>query len=236
MSSEDRQFEPTPHHRQKMREEGRAAVSRDLVSAAMLLIAVGLFTVLGEYLCRAPAVGMARAYAQEPWLQMTPERFLEYWNGWVLLLLSNVFAVLAWIPLTVVGLTLLQTRGLFLLKNLFPNPKKLNPAAGFARIFSWNSTVSTLMGLCKVILVSAFILWVCMEQLPDVLAMYSQTFPQAVGTLRGVLLGTGWKIAGALFVLALFDYGWQRYRYQNDLKMTYQQLREELRVEKGGRP
>ena len=37
------------------------------------------------------------------------------------------------------------------------------------------------------------------------------------------------KIGAALLVLAILDYGYQRWRHEQDLKMTPQELREELK-------
>ena len=44
-----------------------------------------------------------------------------------------------------------------------------------------------------------------------------------------ILLWTVLKIGAALLVLAILDYGYQRWRHEQDLKMTPQELREELK-------
>ena len=44
-----------------------------------------------------------------------------------------------------------------------------------------------------------------------------------------ILFWTAMKIAGALFGLAMLDYAYQWWRHEQDLKMTPQELREELR-------
>ena len=44
-----------------------------------------------------------------------------------------------------------------------------------------------------------------------------------------ILLWTVLKIGVALLVLAAVDYGYQRWRHEQELKMTPQELREELR-------
>ncbi|NLF08175.1 MAG: EscU/YscU/HrcU family type III secretion system export apparatus switch protein, partial [Pirellulaceae bacterium] len=43
----DKTFDPTPHRREQARREGHVARSRDLASAAMLLLALGVLTALG---------------------------------------------------------------------------------------------------------------------------------------------------------------------------------------------
>ena len=44
-----------------------------------------------------------------------------------------------------------------------------------------------------------------------------------------ILMWTALKIGAALLVLAILDYGYQRWRHEQDLKMTPQELREELK-------
>jgi flagellar biosynthesis protein FlhB len=44
-----------------------------------------------------------------------------------------------------------------------------------------------------------------------------------------IVLWTMMKIGAALLVLATLDYAYQRWRYEQDLKMTPQELREELK-------
>ena len=44
-----------------------------------------------------------------------------------------------------------------------------------------------------------------------------------------ILLWTALKVGAALLVLAMLDYAYQRWRHEQDLKMTPQELREELR-------
>ena len=44
-----------------------------------------------------------------------------------------------------------------------------------------------------------------------------------------IVLWTAMKIGAALLVLAILDYAYQRWRHEQDLKMTPQELREELK-------
>jgi flagellar biosynthetic protein FlhB len=54
----------------------------------------------------------------------------------------------------------------------------------------------------------------------------------AAGFLELVLWMTV-KAAGALLVLGVIDYAWQRWRFEQRLRMTPEELREELRQQEG---
>jgi len=48
-----------------------------------------------------------------------------------------------------------------------------------------------------------------------------------------ILLGTCLKIGIALLILAIFDYGYQRWKHEQDLRMTTQEVREEYKMLQG---
>ncbi len=48
-----------------------------------------------------------------------------------------------------------------------------------------------------------------------------------------ILIGTCLKIGIALFILAIFDYGYQRLKHERDLRMTSQEVREEYKMLQG---
>src|SRR5437762_10669725 len=51
--------------------------------------------------------------------------------------------------------------------------------------------------------------------------------------LLSVLLWTSLKIGGSLAVLALFDYGYQYWKHEQDLRMTTQEMKEEIKQQQG---
>ena len=51
--------------------------------------------------------------------------------------------------------------------------------------------------------------------------------------LFDLLLGTCLKIGIALLVLAIFDYGFQKWKFEQDIKMTPQEVREEMKMLQG---
>ena len=58
-------------------------------------------------------------------------------------------------------------------------------------------------------------------------------FQTAVLKMQNIILGTGLRIALVLFLLAAADYGWQFYRHKLRLRMTYEQMKEEIRITEG---
>jgi len=216
-----------------MREKGEVALSRDLVSASILLAGMLILWGLGGFLASVPVQGTQAAWSENAWLEMTPDAFLELWNTWGRRALFLVVPILSIVPITVALVSLLQTQFLFLPSRLAPDWKHVNPAEGLLRIFSLDSLAATAFGVAKVGFVAAFIFWMVLSQLPVLGVMYEMDFSLAVEKTQSVVLGTGIKISVVLFLLALADYGWQFFRHTQRLKMTFEQMKEEIKISEG---
>ena len=109
----DKTLEPTPHRREQARREGHVARSRDLASAGMLLLALGILAMLGGSLAGFLIDLCRNQLGGRPWLTADADFAVAEWNaiflglgrrllpvlGLMLLagIAVNVFA--SWLPL-----------------------------------------------------------------------------------------------------------------------------------------
>ncbi|HMJ92303.1 MAG TPA: EscU/YscU/HrcU family type III secretion system export apparatus switch protein [Candidatus Acidoferrum sp.] len=111
--------------------------------------------------------------------------------------------------------------------------EKIDPMAGFRRVFSGKSAIPTAMAACKL----TFIFLLSWSQIRAVLN--DPIFSNAVSLDRiaDFMAGAGWKISLrivlVLGVLASLDYGYQWWRMQRDLMMTKQEVKEEMKSSEG---
>ncbi len=233
MSTEEKNLEPTQRHRLKMREQGETALSRDLTNASALLAGMLLFWGVGSFLANVPIQATKELWTGKPWVSASADDFLRAWNILTSRTLIFLIPILALAPLVTALTTLVQTRFLFLPSQLKLHWKQLNPAEGMTRIFSLDSIATVTFGLAKISLASTFILWVITTQIPAICALCQLDFATATANMQSLVLGTGLRIATALFLLALADYGWQYYRHLQRLKMTFEEMKEEIRITEG---
>jgi flagellar biosynthetic protein FlhB len=227
--SEERTLDPTPHRRQQARREGHVAKSQDLGAAvlllsglaALMLLGGGLVSVLVEY-CRNQLGG-------EPWLIADADFAVSHWNTALAAVGRFLFPILGLLCLIGVMVHILQAGFLFLPQRLSFDWARLSPVRGLQRIFSGAGMVHLGFGLVKLVVVSIVAGVVLFGQCEAILQLSGQS-PTAIAAQMGqILLWTALKVAAALLVLALLDYGYQWWRHEQDLKMTPQELREELR-------
>jgi len=112
---------------------------------------------------------------------------------------------------------------------LTPNWDRINPVEGFQRLFSVRMFVPTLVGIVKFV----FILAVTWSEIRDI--MSDPVFTSAVSTWRLIqflgqtCLQIFLRVGLGLFVIAAADYAYQFWRTNQDLMMTKQELKEELK-------
>jgi flagellar biosynthesis protein FlhB len=227
--SDDKTIEPTPHRRQQAREEGHVARSHDLGSAGMLLLGLGIVMTLGSGLvgflvdyCRSQLGGEAA-------LTISAESFVGQWNATLWALGRYLLPILGLLCLAGVAVNVVQVGFLFLPQKLSFDFSRLSPIRGWQRIFSASSTVHLGFGLLKLIVIFSVAGVVLYNQREAMLGLVALAPPELAAQMTQMILWTAVKIGAALLVLAILDYAYQRWRYEQDLKMTPQELREELR-------
>ncbi len=226
LSGQERSHAPTPRRRQKAREEGQSWKSPDFQAALALIVA---FLLLKWYM---PWAGQHLAHLEADVLQNINTRgFALAMASLLPLILRNLALVLApmVIPLSLAGLFVGMIQGgfSFRLQALAPDFNRINPIQGLTKIFSVQGLWSLLKGLMKIGLVGVAAGMLILHQLsqyPNLMSIsLGAVLTFAKGTLTGVLLRAG---LAYLFV-ALIDMVWQMRSFQQGLRMSNQEVRDE---------
>lgn len=225
--------EATPFRRQKAREQGQVPKSQDLTSACLLMGAVLIVMFLGtsvvNFLCQ-----LARHQLGEP-------AVLQADVPWAVHECYRVGSGLAWVLLPMFGLIFLvaiavnvgQTGLLFLPQKLAFDLQRVNPAGGLKRLFTTANLIRLAFGVfnvCVVALVAGWSLWDARDK---ILGLSGLPVSEIAATIAELTIWTCLKIGAALAVLAVLDYLYQRYRHEQDLRMTPQEVREEMKSLQG---
>ena len=132
-----------------------------------------------------------------------------------------------------VGAQILQTGWVFSVEKLQWDLSRISPMAGFKRVFSIRALVELPKSVFKIAIVTAVAYWNLKDEILA-LPLMLQMEPQAVIFQAGRLsLSLTLWIAGALGVLGLVDYGFQRWQLGQDLRMTKQEVKQEHRESEG---
>jgi flagellar biosynthesis protein FlhB len=225
----DKSFEATAHRRQEAREKGQVVFSQDLGSAAMLLATVLVLMMFGGAMVNFAANFMRSQLGGVDSLVLDQESFTHQSYGIAVSLAGVVLPVMGLMMLGGILTNLGQVGLLWLPEKIAPDISRLSPLAGLQRIFSLSGTMRLGFGLFKVLvvgLVAAAVLW---QRWDDVLRSSGFDVGQLGKFLIDIALSTLLWVSVALVILAIFDYGLHWWKHEQDLRMTHQEIREEMK-------
>ena len=132
-----------------------------------------------------------------------------------------------------VAISAAQARGVMSIKPLMPDFSRISPKANAKRLFGTEQVVNLLKALAKFGLVGAVVYPALRTAIPTAVAlpqesqlsflMLAKTYAVKVFATAGV----------AYLALALGDYLWQWWQYQQSLKMTREEVKQESRQQDG---
>ncbi len=226
----DKTEKATPRRRQKAREEGQTGYSKDLSMAIVFLSLVVLLRFLmpflyegmGEMISYYISIPFGGEFEEVSFLsQSLQEQSSDLW--WVLL--AVLFGGLG-IAL-VVGF--MQTKLLFSLKALKFDINRINPLSGFKRLFSIRSVIELLKNLGKLAML-ALIGWTFIMGIWDTLySLPWVSLPDSMAFLGDSLFRISLLIGFALLALGFFDFFYQRWEFERNIRMSKKEIKDEYK-------
>ncbi|MCR4962088.1 MAG: flagellar biosynthesis protein FlhB [Lachnospiraceae bacterium] len=231
--------QPTAKKKDDARKEGQVAKSKEINNAFSLLAAfliLKLYTgLMGERL-----VNMFRLVLDD-----LPE-YLKNYDGKVNesaihALLHNVFFEILIMMLPIFGVVFLvsficdlaQVKWRPTAKPLKPKGSKLDPIKGFKKIFSARSLVELLKSILKIFLISYVAYSYLKNNATGLFLLYDVSLNQGISTIGNTIVNMGIRIATAYLIIAFADYAYQRWKHNEDLKMTKQEVKDEYKQAEG---
>jgi flagellar biosynthesis protein FlhB len=229
----DKRHEATPFRRQQAREQGQIPRSQDLASAVVLVGALLLLIYLGrgaaDFFFSYTETQLRTASTQEWALGDAGAHALQLTLG-----VSRVMLpILALLMVVAAASHIFQVGFLFLPQKAMLDWNHINPLRGMKRILSLSNVVRLGFGLIKTALVLVVGGWCIWQERAELMAISTLATHKLAAYLAEFLLWTCLKVGVALLILALLDYGFQYWKHEQDLRMTDQEMRDELKTLQG---
>ncbi len=234
-STEERTEEPTAKRLEKARSEGRVARSQELSVAAMLIGTSIFLYFMGGYFIENLAEEFAAGFIFDRKLVFTDNLVLE---NLISLGLKSFFIIVPIFALTFVIATIAAGAiGGFVLsfEALAPKLSKINPIEGIKRIFGLRAVIELIKALAKFLLIGGVLIFVLSTSLDSLIELGFKGLKPALNE-AGAVIATGmlW-VTIPLIIVASIDVPYQIFEYKKKLKMTKQEIKDELK-ETEGRP
>ena len=223
----------TPRRRQEARERGQVARSADLSAALALLAGLWLLNTYGSDLMGS-LMGL-----QRQWLERTAHPRIDqaavlriFTEGVVASVLASA-PILGGLLLTGLVTNLLQVGFVFTPVSLEPQWERLDPVSGLGRLFSGSALVRLVMNVLKMAAIGWVAWQTVSEHLPHLEGMMGRTVPAIFSLTGRIVFLMGVRISLVLLILGILDYAWQRFDFERGLRMTKQELKEEMKRMEG---
>lgn len=228
--------EPTSKRVTDTEKKGNFAHSKEINSSFILLAALLGFMILGEQSTRNVMGSWTDMFAESWTLQLSPEELYKITANAMQAFVKIVGPFLIIIMLAGVMSNLLQIGGLrFSSHPLVPKFNKLNPLAGFGRIFSKNSVMELFKSLFKVGIISVISYYVIKSHWKEIPPLMGFGVGQVLSFMGFVALEIIFNVLLVMIFLSLLDFTFQKFTYLENLRMTKQEVKEE-RKESDGNP
>lgn len=234
-SAQERTEKATPKRLKDARDKGQVARSRELNSAALVLLGAGGLWMLGDRIgsCLQGLIrgGLAfdRAAALDPAALVTR---LGAASG------AALWAIAPWLGLAVVvaALAPLMLGGfLFSTDSLQPKFDRLDPVKGLKRVFSAQGAVETAKALGKFMVVGGLAVLVMRQMAPALLGLGGEPITAAVPHAGDLIARAFFLTALGLLLIAAVDVPFQLWNHARQLRMSRQDIKDEMK-ESEGRP
>ena len=233
-SGQERTEKATPKRRQKSRREGQVAISREIPSVLILMTALGFFYFAGSWMFWNISEFIGGIYQNLDTLRLNTVSDVSAFSVDII---GKLFSILIpfFVPILIAGMlgNIGQVGFEMHSEPLRPKLAKINPIAGFKKFVSVRSLVELAKSIMKLLIIGGISYGLIKADMRG----FPPLMQQGVGEIFLFIAQVAFKILFfvclALIILALLDYIYQRWQFEQSIKMTKQEVKDEHKQVEG---
>ncbi len=230
---QDRTEEPTPKRQAEAREKGQVARSRELSAALVLITGVGmLFMCASSMGTQSAAIVRSSLEGLRPGV-VTSAHLQTLLQNYGLALGQLLAPLWLMLGITAILANFLQGGWIFSSTRITPDLSRLQLFGGIKRLFSGNSLLELAKNIAKVSCIGLVVYFFIKNRLPDLFPLVHEDTGQLLAYLRSTSFQLSERVVFLLLALGVLDYFYQRYKFGKSLRMTKQEVKDEMRQVEG---
>ncbi|MCU7842921.1 MAG: flagellar type III secretion system protein FlhB [Candidatus Thiodiazotropha sp. (ex Monitilora ramsayi)] len=225
--------QPTAKRLEDAKRKGQVPRSRELNTMAVTMIGVVSLVVMSRPLGNSLSEMMSQRFV------LTREEIFDI-NSMLIHLgegIGQIFFSLIPFFLAVIIAAIISSIALggfsFSGEALTPKLDKLSPIKGLKRVFSARGLIELVKAMAKFLLIGGITILLLYTSLEKFLSLHAMDMTQAIDRLNGLI---GWAVilmTSTLIIIAAIDVPFQLWEHKRQLKMTRQELRDEMKETEG---
>lgn len=226
MTADFKSEPPTPHRISEARKKGQVFRSQEL-NFAILLISVLVFM-------NATRTTICNGFISVIKSGLMEKDILHFGIGVILrkytfIALNLITPIVICSTVTALLINIMQTGFLYTTNTLMPNLSKMNPLEGFKKIYSRRAFFELAKNTVKISLTFLIAYDFIKNIIPRSVICFHQPLYVSYFTQTKMIYDLCIRIAIFFLVISVFDYLYQKYQYFEQLKMSRQEVKEEVK-------
>ena len=227
----DKTEPPTPRRRREARQKGQVARSQDLTAVVTLIVGLLVLELTGSRIWGRLLLIMQRSLSDQDLTD--PDKAAPYASALFVEISKIVGPMFVIVMVAGIAVLVAQVGLNWTLQPLVPSLNKLNPISGIKRLFSGRSAAMMFINLGKLAIVGGVAYLTLLGSAEQILFASLLGSVNLLGMAAALVFKLGIRVGLVLLILALIDFAYQKYRHEKDLKMTKEEVKDELRSMEG---
>lgn len=229
----------TPKKLEDARKEGQVAKSKEISVGFGLLFMFILLKIWVGRLGTQFLEMFQNVYNKMPEITSFTAGDVPIWDLFIIFrqVMLQIIWILApfWLVAIIVGFVaeVLQVQWKPTSKPLQPKLSKLNPLSGFKKIFSMNSLFELGKSILKILLIGYIVYSTIQGEWRNLFFLMDMPLMQGIALAGDLVINLGIKISAFYIVLAFVDFLYQKWKFNKDMKMTKQEVKDEYKQSEG---
>lgn len=231
-AGDDKTEEPTAKKRADAKKKGQVGRSTEISTAFVLLTGFFVLKVLWEniYTSIANYTTYIFTHLNQP---VDTENITRLFMGIMEILATTALPIMLAIMIIGLGVNFFQVGLNFNTEAIGFKLDKLNPINGFGRIFSKRSLVELFKSLFKIAVIGYFLYTILSQQLLAMPQFIYFDLGTSLEQMSKIIFSMSFEVIGVIMVLGFLDYGYQKWQTTQDLKMSKQEVKDEMKQSEG---
>jgi len=232
-SDQEKTEKATPKKREDARKKGQVAKSQELASVAVLSACLVVFY-FGSYDMLEKMLNvMRRLFVESAQFNIDCNSIQHFLIDFASKIFTLLFPLLLAVFLIALLVNYFQVGFVLSTDSIQPKLSKINPISGFQRLFSIRSLVELTKNVFK-ILVIAFLIYITIKgEVENFIPLSDQSVGEILAYIGRLAFKIVFRTCLLLMILAIFDYLYQRWEFEKNLKMSKQEVKDELKQTEG---
>jgi len=217
----------TPKKRQDERKKGKVAKSQDVNTAILLLFSFSILFIFGGMMKESMMTLYRQTFTEFIHWDLTENSVHQIFSGASIEVAKMLAPIVLIVIVAGLASNLMQVGFLFTAEPLKFDLKKIDPIQGAKRIFSIRAIVELLKSLLKIVFIATVTFAIIWNFKDDMMMMAFKDIEGALSFFGKTTIIMGVSATIALLFLSVFDYAYQRYDFEKNMRMSKQDIKDE---------